>query len=178
MPKRKFSRTQQMWMIILLCIGIFGIAIKAIPEVTWPVYWKVMAVALLAVQELAAQTDGGFLWTPGLAYRDPSFVLPLVFGVLITLYIDLAFATSAKSRALIWIVMLPLMTATGTLISAGADVNVHALEADDAPERVRAVAPLVDLGGCESEQAANPGNAVDEEPAGPRARAPVEDGVR
>jgi rhodanese-related sulfurtransferase len=85
-------------------------------------FLPLMAVALLAVQELAAQTDGAFLWTAGLAYRDLWFVLPLVFGVLITLYVDLAFATSAKRRALIWIVTLPLMTATGTLFSAGADI--------------------------------------------------------
>ena len=85
-------------------------------------FLPVMAVALLAVQELAARTDGAFLWTAGLAYRDLSFVLPLVFGVLITLYVDLAFATSARRRVLIWIVTLPLMTATGALLSAGADV--------------------------------------------------------
>ena len=81
-----------------------------------------MAVALLAVQELAAQTNGAFLWISDLAHRDPWFVLPLVFGVLITLYVDLAFATSAKRRALIWIVALPLMTATGALFAAGADI--------------------------------------------------------
>ncbi len=85
-------------------------------------FLPVMAVALTAVQDLATQTDGAFLWTPGLGYRDPWFVLPLVFGVLITLYVDLAFASSAKSRALIWIAVLPLMTATGRLFSAGADV--------------------------------------------------------
>ena len=85
-------------------------------------FLPVMAVALLAVQELAAQTSGAFLWTAGLAYRDLWFVLPLVFGVLITLYVDLAFATSAKRRALIWLVALPLMMATGTLFSAGADI--------------------------------------------------------
>jgi len=85
-------------------------------------FLPVMAVALLAVQELAARTNGVFLWTAGLAYRDPLFVLPLVFGVLITLYVDLAFATSAKSRALIWVVVLPVMMATGTLLSAGADI--------------------------------------------------------
>jgi methyl-accepting chemotaxis protein/ABC-type transport system substrate-binding protein len=48
MPKRKWSRTQQMWVIILLCIGIFGGAIAAIPEVTWTIYWKVMTAAAIA----------------------------------------------------------------------------------------------------------------------------------
>jgi len=66
-------------------------------------FLPVMAVALLAVQELAAQTDGAFLWTAGLAYRDLWFVLPLVFGVLITLYVDLArrlLATQATDQLL------------------------------------------------------------------------------
>src|ERR1700687_3237098 len=48
MPKRKWSRTQQMWVIILLCIGIFGGSIAAIPEVTWSIYWKVMLAAAIA----------------------------------------------------------------------------------------------------------------------------------
>src|SRR6185436_3560761 len=32
-------------------------------------FLPVMAVALMAVQELAAQADSAFLWTPGLGYR-------------------------------------------------------------------------------------------------------------
>src|SRR6266571_9392106 len=47
MAKRKWSRTQQMWVIIVLCIAIFAVAIKTIPEVTWPIYWKVMTAALI-----------------------------------------------------------------------------------------------------------------------------------
>src|SRR4029453_17397095 len=84
-------------------------------------FLPVMAVALLAVQELTAGTTGGFLWIPTLSQRDPLLILPLVFGVLITLYIDLAFATNTKRRVLIWIAALPLMTATGALFGAGAD---------------------------------------------------------
>ncbi len=48
MAKRKWSRTQQMWVIIVLCISIFGVLVAAIPEVTWPMYWKVMTAALIA----------------------------------------------------------------------------------------------------------------------------------
>ena len=85
-------------------------------------FLPVMALALMAVQELATQTNGAFLWIPGLAQRDPLFILPLIFGVLITVYLDLAFATNAKCRAMIWVVALPLMTATGALFAAGADI--------------------------------------------------------
>src|SRR5436305_13292325 len=48
MPKRKWSRTQQMWVIIVLCITIFGASIAAIPEVTWKIYWKIMLAAAIA----------------------------------------------------------------------------------------------------------------------------------
>src|SRR5437773_2975070 len=48
MTKRKWSRTQHMWVIIVLCIAIFAIALKAIPEITWALYWKVMAAALIS----------------------------------------------------------------------------------------------------------------------------------
>ncbi|MDQ6799689.1 MAG: ABC transporter substrate-binding protein, partial [Acidobacteriota bacterium] len=48
MPKRKWSRTQQMWVIIVLCITIFGASIAAIPEVSWRIYWKVMLAAAVA----------------------------------------------------------------------------------------------------------------------------------
>ena len=89
-------------------------------------YLPVMAVALLAVQELTAKTTGGLLWISSLAQRDPWLLLPLVFGALITLYIDLVFATNAKRRMLIWIVALPLMTATGALFGAGADIYLVA----------------------------------------------------
>ena len=91
------------------------------PRWRW-LFLPMMALALMAVQELATQTNGAFLWIPGLAQRDPLFILPLIFGVLITLYLDLAFATDAKRRAMIWVVALPLMTATGALFAAGADI--------------------------------------------------------
>ena len=51
----------------------------------------------MAVQELATQTNGAFLWIPSLADRDPLFILPVIFGVLITLYLDLAFATAQSA---------------------------------------------------------------------------------
>src|SRR4029078_9612171 len=49
-------------------------------------------------------------------------VLPLVFGLLITAYIDLAFATSRTKRIAIWLVALPALTATGAFLAASADI--------------------------------------------------------
>lgn len=48
MANRKWTRTQQMWVIIVLCIAIFSALIAFIPEVTWSLYWKIMVAALFA----------------------------------------------------------------------------------------------------------------------------------
>ena len=42
--------------------------------------------------------------------------------MLITAYIDLAFATSRMKRIVIWLVALPALTATGALLAASADI--------------------------------------------------------
>jgi rifampicin phosphotransferase len=89
-------------------------------------FLPVMAVALLAVQELASKAHVGFLWISDLAERDPLYILPLVFGVLITLYVDLAFVTKTKHRVIVWLTMLPLMVVTGALFGAGGDLYLIA----------------------------------------------------
>jgi len=48
MANRKWTRTQQMWVIIVLCIALFSAAIAFIPEVTWSIYWKVMLAGVVA----------------------------------------------------------------------------------------------------------------------------------
>lgn len=90
------------------------------------VFLPVMAVALLAVQQLTASSRVGTLWMSDLAQRDSFYILPLIFGALITLYVDLAFATKAKHRLIIWLTVLPAMLATGTLFGAGANIYLIA----------------------------------------------------
>ena len=89
-------------------------------------FLPIMAVALLAVQDLVGMGNVPMGWLPGLAERDPFLILPLAFGVLITIYIDLAFATSRVKRIAIWLVALPALTATGAILSAGADIYLVA----------------------------------------------------
>ena len=85
-------------------------------------FLPVMAVALLAVQELAIRSKSKFLWIDHLALRDPLYVLPVVFGVLITLYVDIAFATKAKHRVFIWLMVLPTMVAVGLTFGAASNI--------------------------------------------------------
>jgi rhodanese-related sulfurtransferase/membrane protein insertase Oxa1/YidC/SpoIIIJ/phosphohistidine swiveling domain-containing protein len=85
-------------------------------------FLPIMAVALLAVQELVGDSRTPIGWLPSLAERDPWLILPLVFGVLITIYLDMAFATTRARRIAIWLLALPALKATGAIFSAGADV--------------------------------------------------------
>jgi rhodanese-related sulfurtransferase/membrane protein insertase Oxa1/YidC/SpoIIIJ/phosphohistidine swiveling domain-containing protein len=85
-------------------------------------FLPIMAGALLAVQDLASKGNTGLLWIPTLADRDPWLILPVIFGLLITAYVDLAFATSRMKRIVIWLVALPALTATGALLAASADI--------------------------------------------------------
>ena len=89
-------------------------------------FLPVMAIALLAVQELTALSKTALLWMPDLAQRDPLFVLPLIFGALITLYVDWAFANNGKHKLVIWWAVLPIMVATGALFGAGANLYLIA----------------------------------------------------
>ena len=85
-------------------------------------FLPIMAIALLAVQDLAARTNAALPWIPDLALRDPWLILPVIFGVLIALYIDLAFASTRTQRIVIWLIAVPSLTATGALLSAGSDI--------------------------------------------------------
>ena len=85
-------------------------------------FLPVMAVALLAVQDLATGTKAKFLWIADLAQRDPLYILPAVFGVLIALYVDFAFVNKAKHRVIVWLTVLPAMIATGLLFGAAGNI--------------------------------------------------------
>ncbi len=48
MPIAKWSRTYQMWVIVIICIGVFAGGIALIPGVTHTMYWQILGVALVA----------------------------------------------------------------------------------------------------------------------------------
>jgi rhodanese-related sulfurtransferase/membrane protein insertase Oxa1/YidC/SpoIIIJ/phosphohistidine swiveling domain-containing protein len=85
-------------------------------------FLPIMAVALMAVQHLASRGTVSLGWIANIGDRDPWLILPLVFGALITAYLDLAFATSRNRRIAIWAIALPALTVTGALLSAAADI--------------------------------------------------------
>jgi rhodanese-related sulfurtransferase/phosphohistidine swiveling domain-containing protein len=85
-------------------------------------FLPIMAIALLGVQQAVSKSEDHVLWLSNLAQRDPWLILPILFATLTTLYLDMAFVQSARQRIIVWAISLPLLTATGALFSAGADI--------------------------------------------------------
>jgi methyl-accepting chemotaxis protein/ABC-type transport system substrate-binding protein len=45
---RKFGRSQQMWLLIVACLGLFALFLWFIPGMAWPLFWRVMIAAAVA----------------------------------------------------------------------------------------------------------------------------------
>src|SRR5215218_5872064 len=48
MRMRYFGRTQQMWVLIFACLGLFALLLLLLPEITFSLWWKVVVVAAIA----------------------------------------------------------------------------------------------------------------------------------
>jgi len=64
-------------------------------------FLPIMAVALLAVQDASIIAKSGFLWIATSRSGIPVHP-PLIFAALITLYVDMAFASTLRQRIAIW----------------------------------------------------------------------------
>jgi phosphohistidine swiveling domain-containing protein len=87
-------------------------------------FLPVMALSVGAVHTAATVTKPSLLWIPDLSERDPWLVLPLIFAALFALYCDWAFGRGKKQRVVLWVLALTLLTVTGTLLSAAADLYI------------------------------------------------------
>ena len=85
-------------------------------------FLPIMAIALLAVQNVTTTTVSHFLWIKDLSQRDVSLLFPVLFAGLICIYVQMAFARNNQHRLIIWLAGLPSMAVTGSLFSAGADL--------------------------------------------------------
>ena len=46
MKLKHFGRSQQMWLLVVACMGLFGVFLALIPQVTFSIWWKVMIAAI------------------------------------------------------------------------------------------------------------------------------------
>jgi rifampicin phosphotransferase len=89
-------------------------------------FLPIMAVALLAVEQTASRSEAHFLWITSLGRPDPWLALPVLFAALIALYVDMAFVRNRRQRVAAWAIALPLLTAIGAFLSAGAVIYLVA----------------------------------------------------
>jgi len=85
-----------------------------------------MSISVAAIGAAAVARDEPILWVANSANADPTYILPLIFAVLICLYLDSVFVRSAWQRVLVWIGGLLILTATGSLLDAAADIYLIA----------------------------------------------------
>jgi rifampicin phosphotransferase len=89
-------------------------------------FLPVLAICVAAVHAVAAASHQSLLWMPNAAEHDPYFILPMIFAVLICVYLDAAFVSTRKHRLLVWAIGMPLFVTAGALLSGAADLYVVA----------------------------------------------------
>jgi rhodanese-related sulfurtransferase/membrane protein insertase Oxa1/YidC/SpoIIIJ/phosphohistidine swiveling domain-containing protein len=89
-------------------------------------FLPLMSVCVSAIHAVAIERKQPLLWVTNSASHDPTLVLPLVFAALICVYLDSAFVRTLRHRILIWTIGMVVLTATGELLSAAADVYLIA----------------------------------------------------
>jgi rhodanese-related sulfurtransferase/membrane protein insertase Oxa1/YidC/SpoIIIJ/phosphohistidine swiveling domain-containing protein len=85
-------------------------------------FLPVISVCVAAVHATALDRHQALLWAADGAQRDRTLVLPILFAALICLYLDSAFVRTQRQRALIWVIGMVALTATGAILSIAVDV--------------------------------------------------------
>jgi rifampicin phosphotransferase len=89
-------------------------------------FLPLMSISVSAIGAAAVERNEPLLWIVNAAAPDPTYVLPLIFSVLICLYLDSAFVRTSRQRILTWIGGMLVLTATGSILSAAADIYLIA----------------------------------------------------
>ena len=85
-------------------------------------FLPVISVCVASVHAVAVERHQPMLWAANSAGHDATFILPLLFAVLICFYLDAAFVRTRRHRLLIWPIGMVILTATGALLSVAVDV--------------------------------------------------------
>ena len=76
-------------------------------------------ISLEAIARTAERLPSSFLWIPDLSGKDPLYVLPLAFGVLVALYLQWVVARTRRQSVVVWGVGMPACVAMALALSAG-----------------------------------------------------------
>ena len=89
-------------------------------------FLPLMSVCVAAIHAVAVERHQSLLWVANSAKPDPTVILPLIFAALICIYLDSAFVRTLRHRLLVWTIGMIVLTATGGILSAAADVYLIA----------------------------------------------------
>ena len=89
-------------------------------------FLPIMALSTAAVHQAAVQTTTPFAWIPNLASRDPSYALPLAFGLLIAAYLHVSVAQTLRQRVFVWCAAAPILALTALVLGAAIDLYLVA----------------------------------------------------
>ncbi len=85
-------------------------------------FLPVISVCVASVHAVAVERHQPMLWAANSAGHDPTFILPVLFAILICIYLDAAFVRTWRHRLLVWPIGMVVLTATGALLSIAVDV--------------------------------------------------------
>lgn len=88
-------------------------------------FLPLFVVSIASLDIAAAARPEPLLWMPDLAAPDPWFVLPVIFAVLIAVYIERSLAMAGRKRLLLWLIGVPLLAFA--MIGLSAAGNLYAV---------------------------------------------------
>ncbi len=89
-------------------------------------FLPILALAVGAAIHVAQAQPSGFLWVPDLAHYDPWQGLPALFAALIGIYLHIAFVTSHRHAAIVWLLAVPALFAAAAILPAAAGLYMSA----------------------------------------------------
>jgi len=99
-------------------------------------FLPILALAVGAAIHVAQIQCSGFLWVPDLADYDPWQGLPALFAALIGIYLHIAFVTSRRHAAIVWLLAVPALFAAAAILPAAAGLYMSASAALLVAQRV------------------------------------------
>lgn len=85
-------------------------------------FLPLMAVTLSAVQLVATKQTRSLFWLTDLSEPDPSFLLPIVFGLLATLYLHDVVAKNRRQQGYVWLAGFPGLTVLAAMLSGAGNL--------------------------------------------------------
>ena len=89
-------------------------------------FLPIMTLAIASVHRLAGELPQALWWMESLDTRDETLLLPLLFGILIAIYLHVSLAETQRHRMIVWTLGLAAMTTAAALLSAAADIYLVA----------------------------------------------------